>query len=131
MGTTLAAQVRSATTQPRGFAWVHAGRMAAAIVLVAGMAAAGVAQAQSFSLTTSNTETLVFNPEAVTTVHVTNYSTQILGRLKGGTPLYDQTFGVPFADPIVQGGVVAARAAITMAGGPGVIIGAPVLTDSS
>ncbi|MFT4027935.1 MAG: autotransporter outer membrane beta-barrel domain-containing protein [Novosphingobium sp.] len=84
-----------------------------------------------FYTTTSDAETIVFNPATVTTTNVTVYSTQILGRLNGGTPLYDQTFGVPFSDPIAQAGVVAARAAITNAGGPGVIIGAPVLTASS
>ncbi|MFT4026333.1 MAG: autotransporter outer membrane beta-barrel domain-containing protein [Novosphingobium sp.] len=96
-----------------------------------GWSGTGQAQTIENSFTDSYTESLVFNPATVTTTNVTIYSTQILGRLNGGTPLYDQTFGVPFSDPIAQAGVVAARAAITTAGGPGVIIGAPVLTASS
>ncbi|MFT4026177.1 MAG: autotransporter outer membrane beta-barrel domain-containing protein [Novosphingobium sp.] len=102
-------------------------------VLVAGLATASGAHAQGTRISTTDTytESLVFNPATTTTTNVTNYSTQILGRLNGGTPLYDQTFPVPFSDPAAQAGVVAARAAITTAGGPGVIIGAPVLTASS
>ncbi|WP_260582791.1 autotransporter outer membrane beta-barrel domain-containing protein [Sphingopyxis sp. PET50] len=67
----------------------------------------------------------------VTTNRITLNSTQIIGRLLGGQPLYDQIFAAPFDDPLVQSGVQAARLAITNAGGPGVIIGAPVLTASS
>lgn len=113
----------------------------AAMALAAGLAipltTASGAEAQGCGVgvktcfVTSQTESLVFNPATVTTTNATNYSTQILGRLNGGTPLYDQTFGVPFNDPIAQAGVTVARAAITTAGGPGVIIGAPVLTASS
>ncbi len=88
-----------------------------------------LANNQSFSM--SSRESLVFNAPSVTTNRVTIYSTQVLGRLNGGTLLYDQTFGVPFSDPAAQAGIEAARAAITTAGGPGLIIGAPVLTASS
>lgn len=84
---------------------------------------------QSFSF--SSRESLVFNPATVITNRTTVYSTQIVGRLLGGTPLYDQTFAAAFADPLVQNGVMAARAAITAAGGPGVIIGDPVRTAST
>lgn len=84
---------------------------------------------QSFSM--SSRESLVFTAPVVTINRVTVYSTQILGRLNGGTPLYDQTFGVPFSDSAAQAGVTAARAAITSAGGPGLVIGAPVLTAST
>lgn len=84
---------------------------------------------QSFSF--SSRESLVFNPATVITNRTTAYSTQIIGRLLGGTPLYDQTFATAFADPSVQSGVTAARAAITAAGGPGVIIGDPVRTAST
>lgn len=84
---------------------------------------------QSFSF--SSRESLVFNPATVITNRTTAYSTQIIGRLLGGTPLYDQTFAAAFADPSVQSGVTAARAAITAAGGPGVIIGDPVRTAST
>lgn len=108
---------------------------AGAVVVSAGalLGSAGQAQAQQgeFSTTTSQTESITFNPAAVTVTSITNYATQIIGRLAGGAALYDQTFAVAFADPITQAGVAAARLAITAAGGPGVIIGAPVLTASS
>lgn len=82
-------------------------------------------------LSQSTRESLAFNSPTVTTNRVTNYSTRIIGRLLGGSPLYDQTFGAAFADPVVQAGITAARATITAAGGPGVIIGDPVRTASS
>ena len=49
----------------------------------------------------------------------------------GGSVVFDQTFGLPYADPAVQAGQTAAIAAITTAGGPGVVIGSPVLTSSN
>lgn len=120
----------------RGMASSRAMRAgAAAAALIAGLGAASGAQAadeaSGLRLSSSLKERLVFNPATVTTRNATVYSTQILGRLNGGAPLYDKTFGFPFSDPASQAGVVAARAAITTAGGPGVIIGAPVLTASS
>ncbi|WP_257546620.1 autotransporter domain-containing protein [Sphingopyxis sp. DBS4] len=84
---------------------------------------------QTFSF--SSRESLVFNPATVITNRTAAYSTQIIGRLLGGTSLYDQTFAAAFADPLVQGGVTAARAAITAAGGPGVIVGDPVRIAST
>ena len=79
----------------------------------------------------SNTESVVFNPPTTTTTTINLNSTQIIGRISGGTPLYNQTFSVAFNHPIAQAGVTAARAAITTAGGPGVIIGSPIRTASS
>lgn len=84
---------------------------------------------ETFSFSTR--ESLIFNAATVTTNRVNSFSTQIIGRLLGGTPLYDQTFAAPFGSTAVQNGVTAARAAITTAGGPGVIIGDPVRTSSS
>lgn len=106
----------------------------AGAALAAGLAMASGARAadSGLLLSTSASEILVFNPATVTTTNVTTYLTQILGRLNGGTPLYDQTFAVPFSDPAAQAGVLAARAAITTAGGPAaVIIGVPVRTAAS
>lgn len=85
----------------------------------------------NFAGSTSSEEQVVFNTPVTRTTSTTIYETQIIGRLNGGTPLYDHTFPVPFSDPIAQSGVSAARAAITTAGGPGVIIGTPLLTASS
>lgn len=79
----------------------------------------------------STEQRIVFNAPTIQSNTTTVRSTQIIGRIGGGAPLYDQTFPLAFSDPAVQGGVTAARAAITSAGGPGVIIGAPVLTASN
>lgn len=48
---------------------------------------------QSFSF--SSRESRVFNPVTVVTDRTTVYSTRIIGRLLGGTPLYDQTSPLP------------------------------------
>lgn len=84
---------------------------------------------QTFSI--SQRDALVFNTPVVTTNRNTAYATQIVGRLFGGTPLYDQTFAAAYSSAAVQNGVTAARAAITTAGGPGVIVGDPVRTSST
>lgn len=83
------------------------------------------------TFTDSATQSVVFNTPTTTTTNIINNSTQIIGRISGGTPLFDQTFAVPFSHPTAQAGVTAARAAITTAGGPGVIIGSPIRTASS
>lgn len=88
-------------------------------------------QQTGFTATASTTERVVLNPATVTTNQVNRYSTTIIGRIEGGTPLYNQTFAEAFAAANVQNGVTAARAAITAAGGPGVIIGNPVRTASN
>nr|WP_292772796.1 hypothetical protein [Mesorhizobium sp.] len=119
---------------PQGFMRSGIRLALAGTALVAGLTAASEAHAAEqgeFSTTSSEAESLVFNPATVTTTNIVSYSTQILARLNGGVPIYDQTFDVPFSDPAPQAGVTAARAAITTAGGPGVIIAAPVLTASS
>lgn len=84
---------------------------------------------QTFAMSTR--ESLVFNAPTVTTSRVNAFSTQIVGRLLGGQPLYDQTFAAAFNSVAVQNGLTAARAAITTAGGPGVIIGDAVRTSST
>ena len=83
------------------------------------------------SFTVSTSESLVFNTPTTTTTNINQNSTQIIGRISGGTPLFNQTFPVAFNHPTAQAGVTAARAAITTAGGPGVIIGSPIRTASS
>ncbi|UVO54729.1 S-layer family protein [Sphingomonas sp. SUN039] len=83
------------------------------------------------SFTDATRQSLVFNAATVATNRSTAFSTQIVGRLLGGAPLYDQTFAAAFASTAVQNGVTAARAAITTAGGPGVIIGSPTRTAST
>lgn len=78
----------------------------------------------------SRRESIVFSTPVVTTNRTNLFSTQIIGRIAGGTPLYDQTFAAAFGSPAVQNAVIAARAAITTAGGPGIIIGDPVRISS-
>ena len=82
-------------------------------------------------ISTSTSEELVFNTPSVTTVQTTSFQTELIGKISGGTPLYDQTFALPFSDPLVQAGVVQARLAITTAGGPGVVILGPTLTSQT
>lgn len=81
--------------------------------------------------TVSTTESVVFNPATTTTLDIKAYSTQLIGRIVGGSTVYDQTFAFPYANPAVQAGKTTAIAAVTTAGGPGVVIGAPVLSASS
>lgn len=108
-------------------------RLTAVIITVLIMGWSGTVGGQigSTTLTTSTTESVVFKPPTTTTTNINLNSTQIIGRISGGTPLYNQTFSVAFNHPIAQAGVTAARAAITTAGGPGVIIGSPIRTASS
>ncbi|MGC3971133.1 MAG: hypothetical protein QM775_28485 [Pirellulales bacterium] len=87
------------------------------------------APTETFSFSTR--DALVFNTPTVVTNRTSVFSTQIIGRIAGGTPLYDQTFAAAFSSATVQNGVLAARAAITTAGGPGVIIGDPVRISST
>ena len=84
-----------------------------------------------FTASSSTSERVMLNAATVTTNTANAYSTRIIGRIEGGTPLYNQTFAAAFADTSVQNGVTAARTAITAAGGPGIIIGAPVRTAST
>ena len=83
------------------------------------------------TFTDSATQSVVFRPPTTTTTNINLNSTQIIGRISGGTPLYNQTFPFAFNHPTAQAGVTAARVAITTAGGPGVIIGLPIRTASS
>ena len=107
-----------------------------ALALVAALLLARGAAAQTYVnpnpggqtiVSDSTTEALQFAPatQVTTTANVT--TTELVGALNGGKPIYDQTFPAAFASPIVQAGVSAARLAITSAGGPGVIIGSPTL----
>ena len=72
---------------------------------------------------------LSFNPATVTINQVNANSTEIIGRLNGGTILYDQRFSAAFNTPVVQAGVNSAILAITTAGGPGVVIMSPTLVS--
>ena len=80
---------------------------------------------------TSTSEHISLNPATVSTTNTTtSWQTQILGKFNGGT-VYDQTFPVPYANATVTTGKATAVTAITTAGGPGVVIGSPMLTSTS
>ena len=103
-----------------------------AVVAIVACSPLPPASAQTTTFTNATTEQLVLNPASVvTTSTVDSYLTQIIGQLQGGGILYDQSFPLPYSDPTVQVGQTSAILAITTAGGPGVVIGTPVLTDTS
>ena len=93
----------------------------------AGQAVAQTSNATIFTTTTSITQTITTQ---TVTQRTDAYVTDILGKLNGGT-IYDQSFGVAFSDPTVQAGIATARAAITTAGGPGVVITGPSLVSQN
>lgn len=80
------------------------------------------------TVSTSQTDTIIFNAPTIIVQRVGLFETRIIGRLAGGVALFDQTFNDAFGSATVLNGLAAARAAITTAGGPGiVIISDPVL----
>ncbi len=107
--------------------WRPAGVILMLALIAGGTAPSARAQGNtSITNTTSTTDTIVFNAPTATTTRVNTFSTEIIGRLAGGT-VFDQTFAVAFSDPTVQNGVTAARLAITTAGGPGIVVLGPTL----
>ncbi len=63
-------------------------------------------------------------------VPVSNFLTQLIGRLNTGQVVFDQSYAAAFGSGLVQGALNAVRAAITSAGGPAVMILSPVRTAS-
>lgn len=61
---------------------------------------------------------------------ISNFVTRLIGRLNTGQVLFDQTYPEAFGSGIVQGALNSARAAISSAGGPAVVILSPVRTAS-
>jgi hypothetical protein len=110
----------------------------AAAAALGGCALASGAEAQSYVnpnpggatvITDSQFDTLSFTPATLVTVQQSLSVTQLIGRLNHGTILFDRTFNAAFSTPTVQAGVTAAIAAITSAGGPGVVITGPTLVS--
>jgi hypothetical protein len=77
----------------------------------------------------NQTVVLQFAPATQITQTTNAYTTEIIGTINGGKPIFDQTFTGALASQTVQNGLSAARLAITTAGGPGVIIGSPTLVS--
>jgi hypothetical protein len=114
---------------PRSLSLTCCSTALAALLLLAATGGRTDAQTGGTSFTVSNTHGITFTP-TTTTTRIDTFTTEIIGRLNGGT-VFDQTFNAAFGDPIVQAGVNAARAAITAAGGPGVVIVGPTLVSST
>lgn len=112
--------------------WLRLAAVMLALVLggMATTARAQIAGQPGATSSVSTTETVVFNPATTTNLTSTSYSTQVLGRLNGGT-IYDQMFAVAVGDPAVQTAFGTAATAITVAGGPGVVIGSPHIVSST
>src|SRR5687767_1324673 len=105
--------------------WTRMGLAALLLLAVTGSRAEAGRNGGTLTTTTSTTHAITFTP-TTTTQRIDTFSTGIIGRLNGGT-VFDRTFNAAFGDPVVQAGVNAARAAITTAGGPGVVIAGPNL----
>jgi len=67
----------------------------------------------SFTTWTATVETIIDTP---VTQQVNTYSTELTAEMQGGPVLYDQTFPVPFADPVFQSAIGAAESVLTGAG---------------
>lgn len=82
------------------------------------------------SATSSSTDAIAFNPPTIEVRRISLFETRIIGRLAGGTPLFDQSVADAFGSTAVQNAITAARLAITAAGAPGiVIVSDPVLVS--
>ena len=68
----------------------------------------------SFTVSTATVETIIDTP---VTKQVNTFSTELTAQMQGGPVLYDQTFPVPFADPVFQTAIGTAESVLTGAGG--------------
>jgi hypothetical protein len=66
----------------------------------------------SFTVSTATVETIIDTP---VTKQVNTFSTELTAQMEGGPVLYDQTFPVPFADPIFQSAIVRQSMSATLA----------------
>ena len=69
--------------------------------------------ATSFTVSTATVETIIDTP---VTQKVNTYSTELTAQMQGGPVLYNQTFPVPFADPVFQTAIGTAESVLTGAG---------------
>jgi hypothetical protein len=63
------------------------------------------------------------------TQQVNTFSTELTAEIQGGPVLYDQTFPVPFADPVFQTAIGTAESVLTGAGAMSIL--GPTLTSST
>jgi hypothetical protein len=80
----------------------------------------------SFTTSTAEVDTIIDTP---VTVNLNAYSTTLTAQLEGGPVIYDQTFAVPFADPVFQSAIGTASADLTAAGAVSIL--GPNLTSST
>lgn len=80
--------------------------------------------------TASYSERIEFSPAISKTETVAINSTQVIGRLIDGPPLYDQTFSAAFDSAIVRLALQAASQAVAAAD-PGATVGPVILTEAS
>ena len=80
----------------------------------------------SFTTSTAEVDTIIDTP---VTVNVNAYSTTLTAQMQGGPVLYNQTFAVPFADPVFQSAIGSASADLTAAGAVSIL--GPNLTGST
>jgi hypothetical protein len=111
-------------------------RIAFASVLAATLFSSGPAWAQpsnrSFTSSTSRTPD-TFVDTVLPGQRIDTYQTRLLGMLQGdGTLYYDETFAVPFANPLVTAGVASAMARLTSEndGDPLTFLGPTLLTSN-
>ena len=67
----------------------------------------------SFTTSTAEVDTIIDTP---VTKQVNTHSTELTAQMQGGPVLYDQTFPVPFADPIFQSAIGTVESVLTGAG---------------
>jgi hypothetical protein len=63
-----------------------------------------------FTTSTAEIDTIIDTP---VTQQVNTFSTELTAQMQGGPVLYDQTFPVPFADPVFQTAIGTAESVLT------------------
>ncbi len=90
-----------------------AGTAAIALSAFACRPALAVPDVTFFTVSTAEVDTIIDTP---VTQQVNTFSTELTAEMQGGPVLYDQTFPVPFADPIFQSAIGTAESVLTGAG---------------
>jgi hypothetical protein len=82
----------------------------------------------SFTTSTAEVDTIIDTP---VTQQVNTFSTELIAQMLGGPVLYDQTFPVPFADPLLQSAVGTAKSVLTSNGAASFIGPTPALSTNT
>lgn len=81
----------------------------------------------SYTTSFAEVDTIIDTP---VTQQVNTYSTELTAQIQGGPVLYDQTFPVPFADPVFQSATGTAESVLTGAGAVS-FLGPTLLTSTN